>query len=309
METILEMKHMEKAYHGHKAVNDISFKMHKGEILCLLGPNGAGKTTSIHMIAGILKQDGGEVLYRGEKRTKEFQRRIGFVPQDIALYEHLSAYENIRFFASLYGLKKDLLKERIEEALDLAGLSNRRNDAVKTFSGGMKRRLNIACSLAHHPEIVIMDEPTVGIDPQSRNYILETIRKLKQQGTSILYTTHYMEEVETIADEIVIMDHGEIIAKGTLDEIKASNQQLQNITIQVEDVTGYHEDDFYQIPGIKEVSLRGDTLWITSLQSVENLDHIISMVLKHHMKIKHLLCRQMDLETVFLQLTGRSLRD
>jgi len=216
---MLDVKHLRKAFGPLVAVSDVSFSVQQGQILGLLGPNGAGKTTTVSMAAGLLTPDRGEVLIAGHRLagdTDPAKRRIGLVPQDLALYDELSARDNLRFFGALYGLRGRALDAAMARALDLVGLEERARDAVKTFSGGMKRRLNLAAGLLHDPDILLLDEPTVGVDPQSRNAIFDNLEALKARGKALLYTTHYMEEVERLADRIVIVDHGAVIADDTL---------------------------------------------------------------------------------------------
>lgn len=223
MSAIITVKGLNKSYGERHVVNNLSFEIEAGEILCFLGPNGAGKSTSINILSGLLGYDSGIIQYHGEaieKHLNEFKRKLGVVPQDLAIYEDLTAEQNVRFFASLYGFKGRELNEKVEQALKFVGLFQRKKDKACTYSGGMKRRLNIACAIAHTPELLIMDEPTVGIDPQSRNHILDTIKTLKDQGMTILYTTHYMEEVEAISTRILIMDAGKIITEGTNERLK-----------------------------------------------------------------------------------------
>ncbi len=236
MENIIEVKNLEKSYKNKKVVKGISFDVKQGEILGFLGPNGAGKSTTINILSTVLKSDKGEIKFLGRKATEDvmnIKRNIGVVPQDLAIYEEISAEKNVRFFASLYGLKGKKLNENVKEILEFVGLYDKRLDIPKTFSGGMKRRLNIACAIAHNPKLIIMDEPTVGIDPQSRNHILNSIKKLKKRGATILYTTHYMEEVEEIADRIIIMDHGTIIAEGTKEELKKNIEDERVYSINI----------------------------------------------------------------------------
>lgn len=240
MEKVIEVKDLKKCYKNNKALDGLSFDLYRGEILGILGPNGAGKSTTINILSTILKKDEGEILYFGtqiEKNTKEIKAKLGIVPQDLAIFEDISAYKNIAFFASLYGLKGEKLEEAINYALKFAGLEDRKNDKPKTYSGGMKRRLNIACSIAHRPDILILDEPTVGIDPQSRNHILEDLKMLKNTGTTIIYTTHYMEEIEQIADRVIIVDKGKKIEEGTIGELldKYSEENLESLFL---DITG-----------------------------------------------------------------------
>src|SRR5579872_959238 len=216
---MLEIKHLRKSFGTHVAVDDVSFSLERGQLVGLLGPNGAGKTTTVSMIAGLLTPDKGEVLIGGAKLagdTDPKKRQIGLVPQDLALYDELSARKNLRFFGALYGLKGAALDGAIQSALELVGLADRVDDLVKTYSGGMKRRLNLAAGILHDPDILLLDEPTVGVDPQSRNAIFDNLELLKSRGKALLYTTHYMEEVERLADRIVIIDHGRVIADDTL---------------------------------------------------------------------------------------------
>ena len=231
------------------------------------------------------------------------------VPQDLAIYEDLSAENNVAFFASLYGLKGQQLQDQVDKALAFAGLSDRRADKACTFSGGMKRRLNIACAIAHEPELLIMDEPTVGIDPQSRNHILQSIRKLKQAGMTILYTTHYMEEVEAISDRILIMDSGNVIAEGTKESLKEEIFDDRQFTLEVEETEKLNFDSFYAIEGVKSVKYKDGRIEIISLKNVENLDQIIAVAIGEKLKIINLFCQMATLENVFLKLTGKSLRD
>lgn len=228
MNNVATVENLKMQYENKTAVDGISFEVREGEVLGLLGPNGAGKSTTIHILSGVLSASSGNVSILGhsvKKGSKEMKKGIGIVPQDIAIYEEISAEKNVRFFASLYSLKGEELKARVKEALELVQLYDRKDDKPKTFSGGMKRRLNIACAIAHQPKLIIMDEPTVGIDPQSRHHILESIKELKTKGASIIYSTHYMEEVEAISDRIMIMNEGRIIANGT----KEGFEELQNI--------------------------------------------------------------------------------
>lgn len=228
MNEILEIKSLKKSFGEKEVVDGLTFKVNKGEILGFLGPNGAGKSTTINMITTILDIDEGNVLFEGrniDSNNNSFKKALGYVPQDIALFNDLSAYENVKFFGSLYGLKGECLKSRVKETLKLVGLCDRKDDYPDSFSGGMKRRLNIACSIVHKPKLLIMDEPTVGIDPQSRNNILKVTKSLRDNGTTIIYTSHYMEEVEAICSRILIIDNGKIIEVGNKEEIKAKYKE------------------------------------------------------------------------------------
>ncbi len=223
MEKILTVKGLKKNFDKKEVVRGITFDIGYKEIVGFLGPNGAGKSTTINMICTILNMDDGVVLFKNKdvkENEKTFKKHLGLVPQDIAFFSDLSAFDNVKFFGSLYGLKGSNLKKNAEEALEHVGLLDRRKDYPDTFSGGMKRRLNIACSIVHRPQLLIMDEPTVGIDPQSRNNILEVTKKLRDEGTTIIYISHYMEEIESVCSRLIIIDKGKIIEQGNKDEIK-----------------------------------------------------------------------------------------
>lgn len=311
-ENLLTVRALTKSYKENRVLKGIDFNVRRGEVLCILGPNGAGKTTTINILTASLPADSGEIAFKGRplcRNPRAYKQTLGIVPQDIALYEELSAERNLRFFASLYGLHGAALSKAVTDALEFAGLSERRHDKVKTFSGGMKRRLNIACAVAHRPELVIMDEPTVGIDPQSRNHILDSIRRLREDGATVIYTTHYMEEVEAISTRIIIMDHGAILAEGTKESLKEDIENEKRIVIQVEQNGAVAEADLFGIEGVKAVKITGDTIEIASLKGIENLDRIIALLCARGEKIRNITSEAASLETVFLKLTGRKLRD
>ena len=234
---------------------------------------------------------------------------IGIVPQDIAIYEELTAYENVKFFAGLYGLRGAELKARVEEALQFVGLSDKHKSYPKNFSGGMKRRLNIACAIAHRPKLIIMDEPTVGIDPQSRNYILQSVRKLNEMGSTIIYTSHYMEEVEEICTKIAIVDHGKVIAEGTKEQLKAIITDTKDIWIEVKSVENLDVEKLKEINGVKAVQIEENVIKVNSDAGLNNLNQIIQHCINHDIEIRSLEEQAPNLETVFLTLTGRNLRD
>lgn len=312
MTKLLEVKHLKKSFKEKEVLKGISFAVEQGEILCFLGPNGAGKSTTINILTAGLQKDQGEIYYEGqqiENRLKSYKQQLGVVPQEIALYEQLSAEHNVRFFASLYGLRGKELSNAVEEALEFAGLVDRRKDKVKTFSGGMKRRLNIACAIAHSPKLVIMDEPTVGIDPQSRNHILDTIKQLRDKGMTVIYTTHYMEEVEAISTRIIIMDHGAMIAEGTKEALKESIQHEKSYYIEAENIKNLNEAALFHIEGVKSVQVDEGYIKVVTLRDVENLDRIISLLVDQKVRIVNIASEVASLETVFLKLTGRKLRD
>lgn len=264
------------------------------------------------MLSGIMTRDSGVISYYHQdiqKDIRSYQQNLGFVPQDIALYEELTAQQNITFFASLYGLKAQELTKAVEAALEFSGLHKRKDDKVKTFSGGMKRRLNIACAIAHHPRFVIMDEPTVGIDPQSRNHILSSIRRLQEEGMTVLYTTHYMEEVEEISDRIIIMDHGDIIAEGTKEQLKKDISNESEYIIEMSQPEHLELEKLQEIAGVLHVNYKEPELHITTKKDSENLSRIIEELIRQKQHIQNLTTNETNLETVFLNLTGRRLRD
>jgi ABC-2 type transport system ATP-binding protein len=309
---VVKIAELTKKFGDVTAVDNISLEIEEGEIFGLLGPNGAGKSTAINIMCGLLSANKGNISILGKDTVKEAnqtKRNTGVVPQDIAIYEDLTAIENVRFFAGLYGLKGIELKERSEEALEFVGLNDRAKSYPKEFSGGMKRRLNIACAIAHRPKLIIMDEPTVGIDPQSRNHILQSVKKLNGMGCTIIYTSHYMEEVEEICTRIAIMDHGKIIAEGTKEELQAIITNTNSIWITVDSFADIKEDGLRKINGVLSLETDENIIKINSAKEVNNLDKIILHFTMNSIPIKNLESRTPDLETVFLTLTGRKLRD
>lgn len=308
---ILEVSNLKKKYGNNEVVKGISFSVNKGEILGFLGPNGAGKSTTINILSTALKASNGEMKFMGKDiltNKKKYKSKLGIVPQSLAIFENLSALENVKYFGSFYGLKGEKLKAQSEKALEMVGLLDRANDLPKTYSGGMKRRLNIACALAHEPELLILDEPTVGIDPQSRNHILESIKELRNNGTTIIYTTHYMEEVEAISDRALIIDNGQIIAEGTLEDLKGQMEEQVVYTISTTDVDEIDTTILSSVKGVEKVEWK-DGLRVSTLKESNNLDKIILKLIENDVKIKNIVTEEQNLETVFLNLTGRTLRD
>ncbi len=309
---ILEISNLVKRYGDFLAVDNVDLSIKKGEIFGLLGPNGAGKTTLLNTIIGMTKVNSGEIKVF-DKNFKDaemyIKSEIGIVPQEIALYNDLNTYENVSFFGKLYGLKGSLLKERVKEALDFTGLWDRKKDSPKKFSGGMKRRLNIACALVHHPNLIIMDEPTVGIDPQSRNHILKSVKKLNEMGTTVIYTSHYMEEVETLCTNIAIMDQGRIIAKGTKEELKDLVAVEEKVTIKISKPSYTLVDNIKKTPGVDNCILGSNELTIISKIKSNNINKIVDTIVQTGSIIEGIHMEKMTLEDVFLTLTGRSLRD
>ena len=307
---ILEIKKISKEYGDMIAVNDIDLEVNKGEIFGILGPNGAGKSTLIGMICGLIKRTSGEIIYE-EKETKirKFKENIGIVPQDFALYWDLTAEENIEFFCSLYGFRGKDLKTRVNKVLDFVGLTDVRNKKASEFSGGMKRRLNIGCAIAHSPKLIIMDEPTVGIDPQSRNHILKSVLKLRDEGATVIYTSHYMQEVDDICDRIAIVDKGNVIAEGTSEELKnlIGDKRVFNITVK-EKIDNF-EDKLLEITGIEKVAYSENQYKISTIKNANLLTKIIETTLSLGGEIINVENSEPTLENVFLALTGKKLRD
>lgn len=311
--SIVRMEQVTKNFGDVTAVDKMSLNIEEGEIFGLLGPNGAGKSTAINMITGLLNIDKGSISVTGsdvKKAKMTTKANIGIVPQDIAIYEDLTSLENVKFFASLYGLRGKALEDASLEALEFTGLSDNIKSFPKNFSGGMKRRLNIACAIAHKPKLIIMDEPTVGIDPQSRNHILQSVKKLNEQGSTIIYTSHYMEEVEEICNRIAIMDHGKVIALGTCEELEDLIDDRNIVLVTVMDsISKINEDSIKEIQGVDSVEIEENTIKISSFREVNNLDKIIYYFTSNEISIKSVESKKPDLETVFLSLTGRKLRD
>lgn len=295
-----------KRYGSHLAVDGVDLAIPKGSCFGLLGPNGAGKTTTISMLVGVLVPDAGAITMDDAPVSK---RRIGFVPQEIALYDDLTTEENLRFFGRLYDLSGARLVERVRAALDLAGLKERAKSPVRDFSGGMKRRLNIAVALLHDPDLVILDEPTVGVDPQSRNSIFDALERLRTDGKTLLYTTHYMEEVERLCDRIAIMDHGRVVAEGTLNELQRSIPGQRRVCLELEQEPNGVVEALRALPGVADASAKETTLTL-DVESLEgSLPAILSALAAHNVRYGALSSDRLSLEEVFLQKTGRSLRD
>ncbi|ABR50286.1 ABC transporter related [Alkaliphilus metalliredigens QYMF] len=309
---IVEVRNIVKRYGESIAVDHVNLSIKEGAIFGLLGPNGAGKSTMINMMIGLARIDGGEIKILGKdiKKHEMFVKsHIGIVPQDIAIFEDLTAEENVTFFGKLYGLKGSSLKQGVEEALAFVGLWDRRKQFSKNYSGGMKRRLNIACAIAHKPKLIIMDEPTVGIDPQSRNLILQSVKALNQMGSTVIYTSHYMEEVEEICTDVTIMDHGKIIAQGTKEELKELISSEEKITVEISTISHTVGENIKKIDGVRECTLRDQYLEVISQKNSKNTGEIIDAVLESGSKVQSFNVESPTLEDVFLTLTGRSLRD
>jgi ABC-2 type transport system ATP-binding protein len=309
---MLEVKDITKSYGKLIAVSGVSFRADRGETIGLLGPNGAGKTTTVSIIAGLLSPDSGEVLIEGKpvkSDTDPVKLKIGLVPQDMALYDQLSARDNLTFFAALYSISGAKAKQAISDALDLVKLSDRAADKVITFSGGMKRRLNLAAALLHDPQILLLDEPTVGVDPQSRNAIFDNLEVLKKRGKTLIYTTHYMEEAERLCDRIVIIDHGKVVANDTLQGLHKLLPVTNIIAVELERADGFKPEQMLAVPGVTSAELKQNTLRVGVRDLSSGAPGVLNWLSTNGHPYQHVTSEQPDLETVFLSLTGRSLRD
>lgn len=310
---MLETDQLTKKFKDTIAVDEVSLVLRQGESVGLLGPNGAGKSTAIAMISTLMKPSSGDVRLNGKsvlKKPAEMRRVLGVVPQKIALYEELSAYENLKFFGRLYGLSGNRLEQRIDYVLELVGLTDRKKELVKNYSGGMQRRVNLAAAMMHEPEILIMDEPTVGIDPQSRNHLLETIRKLnRDEGMTVLYTSHYMEEVEKLCDRVYIMDHGKVIAEGTKEELKAILSDRETVLIEFDQ---NYPELFTKLSGMKGVqhsTVEERSLKLIIPKGTRLLAALFHEAERYGAQVVNVNVQTPTLEDVFLRLTGRKLRD
>ncbi len=309
---MIHVRSVSKFFGNIEALKDVSFSINKGEIFGILGPNGAGKSTIVNILNTLVKPDSGEVIIDNVNIRNDgvtVKQIMGVVPQEIALYEELTAYENLMFWGGLYNIPKPLLREHADKTLEIVDLSYRKNDRIKTFSGGMKRRINIACSLLHNPRILVLDEPTVGVDPQNRNHIFEVIEKLHDEGMTIIYTTHYMEEAERFCDKIAIMDVGRIIALGTLKELREISDAKDLLTIKLAD---FDNEIISRIRSAIPL-IRFDSTTRTLEADCENISDEISVITNHVQNaggvIERIYTRGTNLESIFLKLTGKKLRD
>jgi len=311
--SLVQMKDVVKRYGDKISVDHLNLNIEDGEIFGFLGPNGAGKSTTIKMLSGLLPLNGGDIRVDGfsiKRDPIKVKQRIGVVPQELAIYEDISARDNITFFAKLYGLRGKELAGRVEEALAFVGLADKAKDRPSSFSGGMKRRLNIACAIAHRPKLIVMDEPTVGIDPQSRNHILESVKQLNAMGSTIIYTSHYMEEVSAICTRVGIMDQGHLIASGSHEELRSTVDDTERITLKLSGgAMAEAEQELQRHPRIRQVTLGEQELQLLLQPSESGLQDILFILSKHGVNIQSLTRVEPNLEYLFLMLTGRNLRD
>ncbi len=309
---IIEMQDVTKKYGDFVALNHMNLEVHEGEILGLLGPNGSGKSTCMNTILSLLTYESGSIKIFGKEMKPdcyEIKRKIGVVFQDIAVFEELNVYENIDYFCSLYIQDKKIRKQYVQDAIHLVNLEAFQKFKPKQLSGGLLRRLNIACGIAHKPQLIFLDEPTVAVDPQSRNHILEGIKTLNENGATIVYTTHYMEEVEILCDRIIILDKGKIIAQGTADELKEYANIDEKITVEVNDISDKVLDIIRNFENVDEVKMNMNILVVTYKKGKNNLGELIDCLKDNNVVYNRIFSERPTLNDVFLSLTGKDLRD
>lgn len=308
---LLSVTEIKKSFKDFEAVRGVTFTVRKGESFGLLGPNGAGKSTTINMLTGLFPPTQGSIRLAGidmNANPKKAQALIGIVPQEIALYQTMSAKDNLYFWGRMYGLSGSLLDQRVAETLELIGLADRAKDKVETFSGGMKRRVNIGAAILHRPELLIMDEPTVGIDPQSRAHILDTVKKLNSEGMTVIYTSHYMEEVEFLCERIGIMDHGKLIASGTIPELREKIGDRSRMVFAIQGGAAT-PDMLNGIIPAADCQVSGEQLTVFHKEPQSVLSTLVQRITETGCQIAGVEIVEPNLESVFLHLTGRSLRD
>lgn len=312
MDNVISVKNLTKKYKNLTAIDNLSFDVHEGEILGLLGPNGSGKSTTINCLLSLLNFEQGTIKIFDKEMTPEsydIKRNIGVIFQEVAVFEELTVYENIDYFCGLYITDKKQRAEYIEDAIKLVGLEEFKKFYPKQLSGGLLRRLNIACGIAHKPKLIFLDEPTVAVDPQSRNNILDGIKKLRDEGATILYTTHYMEEVELLCDRIIILDKGKIIAQGTTEELKDLAKIEEKITVEVENISTEAIDKIKEFKTVEEVTLNKNILLVTYKKGNNNLRKLIDFLEENKVTYNKIFSERPTLNDVFLELTGKELRD
>lgn len=312
MNNVISVKNLTKKYKNLTAIDNLSFDVHEGEILGLLGPNGSGKSTTINCLLSLLNFEQGTIKIFDKEMTPEsydIKRNIGVIFQEVAVFEELTVYENIDYFCGLYITDKKQRAEYIEDAIKLVGLEEFKKFYPKQLSGGLLRRLNIACGIAHKPKLIFLDEPTVAVDPQSRNNILDGIKKLRDEGATILYTTHYMEEVELLCDRIIILDKGKIIAQGTTEELKDLAKIEEKITVEIENITAETLEKIKDFKTVEEVTLNKNILLVTYKKGNNNLRKLIDFLEENKVTYNKIFSERPTLNDVFLELTGKELRD
>lgn len=312
MDNIIEVKNLVKQYKELKAIDNLSFEVHEGEILGLLGPNGSGKSTTINCILSLLEFSKGTIKIFGKDMKPDaydIKSKIGVVFQEVSVLDELTVYENIDYFCGLYIKDKKTRKQYIEDAIRLVGLEDFKKFYPKKLSGGLLRRLNIACGIAHKPKLIFLDEPTVAVDPQSRNNILDGIKKLRENGATIVYTTHYMEEVEILCDRVIILDKGKILATGTTDELKKKAKIEEKVTVEVNDLVPGYIEKIKELKNVDDVTYTNNVLFVTYKKGKNNLVDMIDYLKKESINYNKIYSERPTLNDVFLELTGKELRD
>lgn len=312
MKKIIEVKNLTKEYKNLKAIDNLSFDVFEGEILGLLGPNGSGKSTTINSILQLLNYSSGSIKIFGhvmKPDSYEIKKDIGVIFQEVAVFQELTVYENIDYFCGLYIRDKEIRKKCVMDAINLVGLNDFIKFYPKELSGGLLRRLNIACGIAHKPKLIFLDEPTVAVDPQSRNNILDGIKKLRDEGATIVYTTHYMEEVEIICDRIIILDKGKIIAKGTTDELKTLAKLEEKITVEVKNISEETLKEIKEFKTVLDLNYQGNVLVVVYKKGKDNLGELIDYLHEKKVAYSKIFSERPTLNDVFLKLTGKDLRD
>ena len=312
MDNVIEVKNLTKKYKSFKAIDDLSFEVKEGEILGLLGPNGSGKSTTMNCILSLLNFQKGSIKIFGKEmkpNAYDIKAKIGVIFQDVAVFEELTVYDNIEYFCGLYIKDKKTRKQYIEDAIKLVGLGEFKKFYPKQLSGGLLRRLNIACGIAHKPKLIFLDEPTVAVDPQSRNNILDGIKKLRDNGATIVYTTHYMEEVEILCDRIIILDKGQIIAQGTTDELKGLAKIEEKVTVEVNGLNEKYIKEIKEFKNVEEVTYNNNVLLVIYKKGKNNLVELMEYLKNENVKYNKIYSERPTLNDVFLELTGKELRD
>ena len=312
MDNIIEVKNLVKQYKELKAIDNLSFEVHEGEILGLLGPNGSGKSATINCILSLLEFSKGTIKIFGKDMKPDaydIKSKIGVVFQEVSVFDELTVYENIDYFCGLYIKDKKTRKQYIEDAIRLVGLEDFKKFYPKKLSGGLLRRLNIACGIAHKPKLIFLDEPTVAVDPQSRNNILDGIKKLRKNGATIVYTTHYMEEVEILCDRVIILDKGKILATGTTDELKKKAKIEEKVTVEVNDLVPGYIEKIKELKNVDDVTYTNNVLFVTYKKGKNNLVDMIDYLKKESINYNKIYSERPTLNDVFLELTGKELRD
>jgi len=312
MSAVLEVKSLRKEFGDLTAVDGISFDIQEGEIFGFLGPNGAGKTTSISMICGLLKPTAGEIFVQGRsilKEPREVKKLLGVVPQEVAIYEELSARENLSFWGGIYGMGGGPLRNRVDELLEQVGLEERAKEPTKNFSGGMKRRLNLALGLIHDPKLILLDEPTVGIDPQARRNILDVVKSIVAGGRTVLYTTHYLEEAEELCDRLAIIDHGQILSQGTVGELQTQLGEGSLLTVQGTFAAAVLSEAVTAVDGLLPIEIDDDRAMLLVARDGPGVSHSLEGLFSRGLTFDDISIKEPNLEDLFLKLTGRELRN